>query len=53
MYVTTAEFNGLSPETYENGISELRISAKMQVSVICAHMVNFAGPVTIVLLLIY
>ncbi len=44
--VTTAEFNGLSSKIYRNGIphSELKILAKIQLSVICAHMVDFHRP---------
>ena len=44
--MTTAEFNGLSSEAYENEIlhSEQKILAKMQLGVIWAHMVNFCRP---------
>ena len=45
--ITTAEFNGFSSETYRNEIShsELKILAKIQLGVVCAHTVDFTGPV--------
>ena len=44
--VITAEFNELSSEIYRNGIphSELKILPKIQLGVICAHMVDFCRP---------
>ena len=46
MFITTAEFNGLSYAAYGNGIlhSEHKILAKTYLGVICAHMVNFCRP---------
>ena len=43
MFTTTAEFNKLSCESYRNGIlqSQLKILAKILLSVICAHIVDF------------
>ena len=43
---TTAEFNGLSSAIYRNRIlhSELKILAKIQLGVICTHMVDFHTP---------
>ena len=40
MFITTVEFNGLSSTTYRNRIlqSQLKILAKIQLSVICVHM---------------
>ena len=51
MFTTIAEFNGLSSASYRNGIiqSQLKILAKIQLSVICAHMVDFRRLVTYVL----
>ena len=45
-FVTTVEFNELSSEIYGNGIphSELKILAIIQLSVICAHMIDFRRP---------
>ena len=43
---TTAEFNGPSSASYTIGIlqSQLKILAKIQLSVNCAHMVDFYKP---------
>ena len=42
-FTTNAEFIGLSPAIYKNVIlhSELKILAKIQLSVVCAHMVDY------------
>ena len=47
-FPTTTEFNGLSSAVHRNGTlhSKLKILVKIQLSVICTHMVDFAGPVT-------
>ena len=46
MYTTTAEFNWLSSASYRNGILQLqlKILMKIQLSVICTHMVDFHRP---------
>ena len=46
MFFTYAEFNGLTSPIYINRILhlELKILAKMQFGVICAHMIDFCNP---------
>ena len=46
MFITTAEFNWLSYAAYRNGIlhSECKILAKIELGVICTHMVDFRRP---------
>ena len=46
MFSTDAEFNGLSSVIYRNEIlqSHLKILAKIQLSVICTHIVDFRRP---------
>ena len=46
MFTTTAEFNELSSTSYRIRIvqSQLKVLAKIQLNVICAHMVNFCRP---------
>ena len=43
IFITTAVFHGLSSAAYGNGIvrSERKILAKIELGVICAHMVDF------------
>ena len=46
MFITTAEFNGLSSAACRNGIlhSEQKILVKIELGVICAHMVDLCRP---------
>ena len=46
MFTTNAEFNGLSSAIYRNRTlqSQLKILAKIQLSVICAHVVDSCRP---------
>ena len=50
MFTTTAEFNGLSSAIYRNRIlqSQLKILAKIQLSVIGIHTVDFCSSVTFI-----